>query len=131
MLADSAIHAPPANAAQTLFRVYAIGDGIHMKCGMLPRFGPSGTGRSADTVVREILPGVVTNQVQKLPGPTFDMLERPCRLGYPACGCAAGPTMTDSGEVVVDFGDIQVACVARGPTSLCMSYVTMRPESAP
>lgn len=62
---------------------------------------------------------------------TFDLLEPVCRASLPACDCPAQPTMTDNGEVVTDPSAVQVACVARGPTMRCVSYVSMRPVGAP
>lgn len=61
----------------------------------------------------------------------FSALEPGCAASYPTCGCAAGPLTTDSGEVSLDATSIRVACVARGPAMICMTYVTMRPPDGP
>lgn len=59
----------------------------------------------------------------------FDSMEAVCAASYPRCRCAVGPTGTDSGETVVpgESDAIQVACVSRGPTSVCLTYVAARP----
>lgn len=57
----------------------------------------------------------------------YAALEPMCAASYPACGCAARPTVTDSGETVTDTATVQVACVTRGPGAVCLTYVTMRP----
>lgn len=57
----------------------------------------------------------------------FDALEALCVESYPGCGCAAGPTMTDSGEIVTDLASVQVGCILRGTGGVCMTYVAMRP----
>ncbi len=61
----------------------------------------------------------------------FDALESTCQASYPGCGCASGPTRTDSGETAFDSMSIQVACVSGGPTRSCLTFVTMRPPDAP
>jgi hypothetical protein len=57
----------------------------------------------------------------------FEALEPICRDSYPACGCPARPTQTDSGETVTDPSTVQVGCISRGPAGFCMTYVSMRP----
>lgn len=61
----------------------------------------------------------------------FDMLEPRCRASYPACGCASGPTRTDSGETTANPTAVRLACVAAGPQRTCRTYVTMRPPDTP
>jgi hypothetical protein len=61
----------------------------------------------------------------------FDASEAVCRETYPLCECPSGPTTTDSGETAFDTAEIRAACVARGPTMECLTYVSMRPEDAP
>ena len=61
----------------------------------------------------------------------FGSLEPACRASYPGCGCAPSATLTDSMEVVTDIASVQVGCIARGPTNVCMTYVSMRPADAP
>lgn len=58
---------------------------------------------------------------------TYAERESLCEASYPRCRCAALPTQTDSGEVVESEGDVQAACVGRGPTMVCLSYITERP----
>lgn len=60
----------------------------------------------------------------------FEALEPACVESHPLCGCAARPTTAESGETVTDVSAVQVACVSRGPRSVCISYVTMRPPDA-
>jgi len=57
--------------------------------------------------------------------------ESACMMSYPGCGCPAMLPTTDSGETVTDTMEVQAACVARGPTQVCLTYVTMRPDDAP
>lgn len=59
----------------------------------------------------------------------YATLEPLCEASYPACGCAARPTMTDSGEMVSSPSDVQVACVIRGTGAVCMTYAVMRPPN--
>jgi hypothetical protein len=59
----------------------------------------------------------------------YAMLEPLCDASYPACGCAAGPTMTDSGETVSSPSDVHVACVTRGASAVCLTFVAMRPPN--
>lgn len=94
------------------------GCGTDMNCGVVTH--------QVDCCGTEIARGVNHAEVTR-----FGMLEPACRASYPACGCAAQPTMTDSGEVVTDPGSVQVACVAQGPENVCMTYVTMRPMDVP
>ncbi len=61
----------------------------------------------------------------------FDAAEAACRATYPACGCPAGPTTTDSGETALDGSAIQVGCIQSGPSRVCMSYVSARPTDTP
>src|SRR5262249_45859826 len=42
----------------------------------------------------------------------FDALEPLCQATYPGCGCPAGPTHTDSGEIALDTMSIRLACVS-------------------
>ena len=60
---------------------------------------------------------------------TFSELEPVCAASYPRCRCAVAPTGTDSGETVIPGEEelVNVACVSRGPTSVCMTYVSERP----
>jgi hypothetical protein len=62
---------------------------------------------------------------------TFPTLEAACDATYPLCGCPAHPTTTDSGEIVGDPSTVLVACVARGPRNVCLTYVSTRPPDAP
>lgn len=59
----------------------------------------------------------------------YATLEPLCDASYPACGCAARSTMTDSGETVASPSDVHVACVTRGPGAVCLTYVNMRPPN--
>jgi hypothetical protein len=61
----------------------------------------------------------------------FPALEAACDATYPRCGCPVHPTVTDSGETVGDPTAIQVACVARGPRNVCLTYISTRPPDAP
>ncbi len=58
---------------------------------------------------------------------SFSELEATCAASYPRCRCAVFPTQTDSGETLEVEGDLQVACVSRGPTNICLTYVHTRP----
>lgn len=60
---------------------------------------------------------------------TFSELEPTCAASYPRCRCAIGPTATDSGETVSPGEEeaIQVACVPRADSSVCLTYVSERP----
>ena len=57
----------------------------------------------------------------------YAALEPVCDASYPPCGCAARPTLTDSGEMVDSAAVVHVACVTRGPRAVCLTYVSMRP----
>lgn len=57
--------------------------------------------------------------------------ESACMATYPACGCPAMLPTTDSGETVTDTSAVQAACVSRGPTMVCLTYLTMRPADTP
>lgn len=59
----------------------------------------------------------------------YATLEPLCEASYPACGCAARPTMTDSGEMVSSPPEVHVACVTRGTGAVCVTYVAMRPPN--
>lgn len=50
---------------------------------------------------------------------------------YPRCRCPARLPTTDSGEMVTDTSAVNAACVPRGPTMVCLTYVSTRPSSAP
>jgi len=50
-----------------------------------------------------------------------------CRDTYPHCGCPTHQTTTDSGESVAFGSEANVACVSRGATAVCLTYVSMRP----
>jgi hypothetical protein len=59
----------------------------------------------------------------------YAALEPICVASYPACGCAARPTMTDSDELLTSPSDGHVACVTRGTGAVCLTYVAMRPPN--
>lgn len=61
----------------------------------------------------------------------FDAAEAACRATYPACGCPAGPTTTDSGETAFDASAIQVGCIQSGASRVCTTYVSARPADTP
>ncbi len=54
-----------------------------------------------------------------------------CRDFYPACGCPAMQTLTDSGERVASESTVHVGCIQMGPARVCETYVSMRPVDAP
>lgn len=57
----------------------------------------------------------------------FAVDESACMASYPGCGCPAMLPVTDSGETVTDTSMVQAGCITRGPGSVCLTYVTMRP----
>jgi hypothetical protein len=57
----------------------------------------------------------------------FAVDESACMASYPGCGCPAMLPTTDSGETVTDTSMVQAGCISRGPGSVCLTYVTMRP----
>ncbi len=72
----------------------------------------------------EIITGISASESAR-----FATLEAACVASYPGCGCASGPTTTDSGETVTDPSAVQVGCITRGPGGVCMTYVTTRPPN--
>jgi hypothetical protein len=58
----------------------------------------------------------------------FANIERICEGTYPACGCAASPTVTDSGEMFTDPAEVVLAgCIAIPGGTRCMTYIATRP----
>jgi hypothetical protein len=55
--------------------------------------------------------------------PAYSICETAWDNHFPACGCAAGPTVAEDGKAVMTLSMVAVHCVATPTGKLCMTSV--------